>query len=52
MSEPKIVDKKPIKVALTKDEEQYWCACGLSNKQPYCDGSHRTTAIKPVKIIT
>ena len=51
MSEPKIVDKKSIKVALTKDEEQYWCACGLSNKQPYCDGSHRTTDIKPVKFV-
>lgn len=24
-----------------------WCACGRSNKQPYCDGSHRETAIQP-----
>ena len=49
MSNPKIADKKPIKVELTKGEEQYWCACGLSNNQPYCDGSHRTTDITPLK---
>jgi glutamate synthase domain-containing protein 2 len=51
MSKPKIVDKKPIKVELSMGEEQYWCACGLSKKQPYCDGSHRTTDITPVKFV-
>ena len=51
MEKPKIVDKKPIKVEVTKGEEQYWCACGLSKKQPYCDGSHRTTKITPVKFV-
>jgi len=51
MSKPKIADKKPIKVELAKGEEQYWCACGLSNNQPYCDGSHRTTDLTPVKFI-
>ena len=51
MSKPKITDRKPIKVELKKGEEQYWCACGLSNNQPYCDGSHRTTDISPVKFI-
>ena len=49
MSKPKIADRKPIKVELKKGEEQYWCACGLSNNQPYCDGSHRTTDITPVR---
>ncbi|MBL6446720.1 CDGSH iron-sulfur domain-containing protein [Fulvivirga sp. 29W222] len=49
MSKPKIADKKPKKVELKKGEEQYWCACGRSNNQPYCDGAHRTTDITPVK---
>lgn len=51
MSKPKIVAKKPIQVELIKGEEQYWCACGLSSKQPYCDGSHRTTDITPLKFV-
>lgn len=51
MSNPKIADKKPIKVALVKGEEYYWCACGLSDNQPYCDGSHRTTDITPKKFV-
>jgi len=51
MSKPKIADRKPIKVELKKGDEQYWCACGLSKNQPYCDGSHRTTDITPKKFI-
>lgn len=51
MSVPKIADRKPIKVNLKKGEEQYWCACGLSKNQPYCDGSHRTTDITPKKFV-
>lgn len=51
MSNPKIADKKPVKVELKKGEEKYWCACGLSSNQPYCDGSHRTTDITPKKFV-
>lgn len=49
MSQPNIADRKPIKVQVEKGEEHYWCACGLSNNQPFCDGSHRTTSFKPLK---
>ncbi|MFC2186700.1 glutamate synthase-related protein [Peijinzhouia sedimentorum] len=49
MSEPKIADRKPKKVELEKGEVKYWCACGLSNNQPFCDGSHKSTDITPVK---
>ncbi len=51
MSKPKIADRKPVKVELKKGEEKYWCACGLSNNQPYCDGSHRTTDLTPKKFV-
>ncbi|MFT5885428.1 MAG: CDGSH-type Zn-finger protein [Arcticibacterium sp.] len=51
MSKVKIVDRKPIKVALKAGDDQYWCACGLSKNQPFCDGSHSTTDIFPTKFI-
>jgi len=49
MSEPVIVDRKPMSAELEAGKDYYWCACGLSAKQPFCDGSHATTDIKPVK---
>ena len=38
--------------ALAIDVEQgksyYWCSCGKSSKQPFCDGSHKDTVFKPL----
>ena len=48
MTKPKIADSKPIGVTLKKDQEYYWCACGQSKNQPFCDGSHRGTDFTPV----
>lgn len=31
----------PYKVKVEKDKIYYWCSCGLSQKQPFCDGSHK-----------
>ncbi len=28
--------------------DYYWCACGKSSNQPFCDGSHRGSGITPV----
>ena len=44
---PIIADNKPKKVELTKGQEYYFCACGQSKKQPFCDGSHAGTSFKP-----
>ena len=47
MTEPKIAQKSPY--VLEMEPGKYaWCACGLSAKQPFCDGSHKTTDIRPV----
>lgn len=47
MDKPIIVDNKPVKVNLEKGEEYYFCSCGRSNNQPFCDGSHAGTSFKP-----
>lgn len=48
MSKPIIADMKPIAQDLQLGEEYYWCACGRSKNQPFCDGSHRSTEFVPV----
>lgn len=44
-----VADNKPIKTDLTAKQDYYWCACGKSGKQPFCDGSHRGTSFTPLK---
>ena len=41
MKKPTIPQKCPHKVKVEKDKTYFWCACVLSQKQPFCDGSHR-----------
>lgn len=40
MDKPKIVDTKPVVMDLEPGKYAY-CTCGLSAKQPYCDGVHK-----------
>ena len=47
MSEPRVVQKAPFAAALEADKTYYWCACGKSAKQPFCDGSHKGSAFSP-----
>ena len=47
MTSPHIAGRQPVQVTLEKGEH-YWCACGLSKAQPFCDGSHRGTGIAPL----
>ena len=47
MSNPIIADNKPKKVTVTKGESYYFCTCGRSAGQPFCDGSHKGTDFKP-----
>jgi len=48
MDKPTIADNKPINVSLDKGEEYYFCACGKSQNQPFCDGSHAGTSFTPI----
>jgi len=49
MDKPKVAGTSPIRVELEKGKTYAWCTCGLSAKQPFCDGSHRGTSFAPLK---
>jgi CDGSH-type Zn-finger protein len=52
MSEdPKIAQKSPYKTEVESGKAYFWCACGRSANQPFCDGSHKDTEFKPVKYV-
>ena len=46
--EPEIAQKAPYVAELEVGKEYYWCACGQSKGQPFCDGSHKGTGFKPI----
>lgn len=50
MPDPKIAQKGPYPVQVEAGKSYYWCACGLSANQPFCDGSHKSTDLTPVKL--
>jgi CDGSH iron-sulfur domain-containing protein 3 len=41
--------RQPIPVKVEEGKRYWWCACGLSKAQPFCDGSHKTTTFVPVE---
>ena len=41
MGNPATPQKNPYKVKVEKDKIYFWCVCGLSKKQPFCDGAHK-----------
>ena len=46
--EPTIAKKGPYAVELEAGKDYYWCACGKSANQPFCDGSHHGTEFVPM----
>ena len=46
---PIIAGKSPVKVTLEIGKDYFWCQCGMSKSQPFCDGSHAGTDIGPLK---
>jgi CDGSH-type Zn-finger protein len=51
MSTPVRSADAPFKIEVEQGKAYYWCACGKSQSQPFCDGSHRDTDFTPVKFI-
>lgn len=48
MSGPIPARKSPYPIAVEAGREYWWCACGRSQAQPLCDGSHRGTGVTPI----
>ena len=51
MEKPVIAQKGPYPVDVTAGEKYFWCACGRSAKQPFCDGAHQGTGHKPLMFV-
>ena len=49
MDTPDIPQKAPYPVDVEAGQKYWWCACGRSKNQPFCDGSHKGTAFMPVE---
>ncbi|MEI6083973.1 MAG: CDGSH iron-sulfur domain-containing protein [Verrucomicrobiota bacterium] len=48
MTTPNIADKKPAVLNL-EPGTYWWCRCGQSKNQPYCDGAHKVTGFEPME---
>lgn len=46
---PQIAGTAPIAVEVEAGKAYFWCACGRSAKQPFCDGSHKGTGLNPLR---
>jgi len=49
MTEPTIAQKSPFAVETEAGKSYFWCSCGESSKQPFCDGSHKGSTFVPTK---
>ena len=48
MSEAEIAQKAPYPVDVTAGKKYFWCACGKSKNQPFCDGAHEGSGFTPM----
>jgi CDGSH-type Zn-finger protein len=49
--EPIVTQKGPYQVELEEGKAYFWCSCGRSQKQPFCDGTHKGTGLSPVRFV-
>ena len=49
MAEPIPAQKSPYAVDVQAGRKYWWCACGRSAKQPFCDGSHKAVGLAPLE---
>ena len=47
--QPVIAEKSPSIIELEANKTYWWCRCGRSKNQPFCDGSHEVTSFTPLE---
>ncbi len=47
-AKPIPAQKAPYGIDVQAGKTYFWCACGRSKQQPFCDGSHAGTGLQPV----
>ena len=52
MTKPIIADKQPKAIELAQGEEYYFCTCGKSSNQPFCNGAHQGGDFTPLAFTT
>jgi CDGSH-type Zn-finger protein len=48
MATPQIAQRSPFAIEVEAGKGYFWCACGRSKNQPFCDGSHKGSGLEPV----
>jgi CDGSH-type Zn-finger protein len=51
VADPVCAQKGPYQVTLEAGKAYFWCACGRSAKQPFCDGAHKGTGLGPHRFV-
>ena len=44
-----VAARAPIPIDVEAGKSYWWCACGKSQNQPFCDGSHKGSAFTPIE---
>jgi len=51
MTEPEVAGQGPLCIDVVAGRTYWWCTCGRSRRQPFCDGTHNPTQFLPLKYV-